>query len=135
MQGTWNWKSGEFRTPQFSGNEIGDKLQDDMAFIKLFGDHAQSCFGKCRTTVTFTGAPNQILSGSLKVIAPEKVQKVVQIEQGNAVRVNERTGGISQGFFVVKCYPTSFGAGRMTKTYTIPKLLIYARERKLDEPL
>ena len=135
MQGTWNWKSGEFRTPQFSGNEIGDKLQDDMAFIKLFGDHAQSCFGKCKTTVTFTGAPNQILSGSLKVIAPEKVQKVVQIEQGNAVRVNERTGGISQGFFVVKCYPTSFGAGRMTKTYTIPKLLIYARERKLDEPL
>ncbi len=135
-QGVANWSAGEFRLPSFSGAELGNKIDDDDAFIKLFGENAENCYGKCKTTVTFTGAPNQILSGDLHVYAPEKVEKQIQIDaSSNPITINERTGGIKNGFIIVKCYPSSPGNGRVTLTYSVPTLLIYARERDLDDPL
>ena len=134
IQGTSTYNAGEFRI-SFSGKEIGDKpINDDMDFVKLYGDHCENCWGQCETEITLTGAPNQILSGNIRVYAPAYTERTMTVN-GKTVAMNERTGGIDQGLLVVHCTPIDPGAGRFTKCMSLPSLIIYARERKLDEPM
>ena len=129
-QGLVKFTAGEFRKPSFSGKEIGNKLADDYAFVQLFGEHCEGCRGQCETEVTLTGAPNQIISGHLTFIAKDITER--EIDTGTSkVYYKERTGGIDQGIMIVSCYPASAGAGRMTLCYSVPELLIYAKEAKL----
>ena len=80
--------------------------------------------------MTLTGAPNQIISGHLTFIAKDITER--EIDTGTSkVYYKERTGGIDQGIMIVSCYPASAGAGRMTLCYSVPELLIYAKEAKL----
>jgi len=129
-QGLVKFTAGEFRKPPFSGKEIGDKFEDDHAFIELFGEHCEGCRGQCQTEVTLTGAPNQVVSGHLTFIAEAETER--ELDTGTStVYYKERTGGIDQGLIVVSCAPVDASAGRMTLCYSVPELLIYAKESQL----
>ena len=108
--------SGEFRKPTFMGNEIADK-SDDESFRALFGENQSNCRGLCKTEVTFTGAPNRIIWGTITVTAP-------------AQKDNKPNGGLKNGCIIVSCPPSDDGEGLCTETVGIPKLLIYAKERE-----
>lgn len=127
-QGTVKFNAGEFRLPAFTGKELVGKPNNDQVFIDLFGDCACNCRGKCSTEVTFTGPANYVISGHVTVRAPKKTTRTMKVG-GQEVKYEELTGGIKQGFLIVKCTPSSIVAGRMTKCYSLPKLLIYAKER------
>jgi hypothetical protein len=47
-----------------------DKRDSDESFVKLYGENCSNCFGICETELTFTGAPNKILSGYITAAAP-----------------------------------------------------------------
>ena len=129
IQGTVHFNAGEFRKPAFNGKElVGTKIDSDKEFIELFGDHCERCFGKCTTEVTFTGVPLFLLTGHIDVQAPAVTKHEVSFG-GQTYEYVERTGGIDQGMFVVRCAPITSGDGRMTKCYKKPTLLIYAKER------
>ena len=117
----YSFNSGEFVKPAFTGKELAKEFGNDQAFVDLFGDHAENCDRTCTTMVTFTGAPNQVLSGKYVVRAPA--------ETTGSQGYRERTGGISNGFIVVSAAPESAPSGKMTICYGIPKLIIYAKER------
>ena len=134
-QGQVNYNAGEFRRPVFCGSEIHDKLNDDQAFVDLFGPHCENCIGRCETEMIFTGAPNKIISGEIKVEAPAYAKRTIQLGNGESIVYSERTGGIDQGMLVVKCAPASTGDGRMTKCVGLPKLLIYAKEKSMDNSI
>lgn len=131
IQGTVKFSAGEFRKPPFSGKEIGGSMDDDGAFVKLFGEHCEGCRGQCETEVTLTGAPNQIVSGHLVFVARAVTKRTVDAGNGKKIHYEERTGGIDQGIIVVSCSPTDAAGGRMTLCYSVPELLIYAKESKL----
>ena len=132
IQGTHNYNAGEFRKPAFTGREICDKINDDQAFVDLFGPHCENCFGKCETEVTFTGAANKIISGNIRVEAPAYSTRTIKLNDGTQLTYKERTGGLDNGILIVRCNPVSYGEGRMTKCVGLPKLLIYARERNMN---
>ena len=127
-QGTVKFNAGEFRIPAFTGKELIFHEDSDQVFIDLFGDCACNCWGKCSTEVTFTGPANYVISGHITVEAPEKTTRTVKFGD-NTVEYEELTGGIKQGFLIVQCCPLYIGHGRMTKCYSLPKLLVYAKER------
>ena len=130
IQGVTNYSAGEFRKPSFTGKEICDQLENDDAFIKLFGDHCESCYGQCETEVTLTGAPNRIISGTLEFTAQAESRGSVYVG-GQTMYYKERTGGLDKGMLIVSCSPVSSGGGRMTVCYGIPELLIYAKEAQI----
>lgn len=121
--------SGEFRRPNLVGNEIAND-NDDNSFVKLFGDNQSLCIGKCQTDVVFTGTPNRIIHGVINVTAKDYTDKTIQIDKNTQVTIKERTGGLRNGCFIVKCPPADAGEGLCTETWKLPKLLIYAKERK-----
>ena len=125
-----NYSAGEFRKPSFTGKEICNQLENDDAFIKLFGDHCESCYGQCETEVTLTGAPNRIISGTLEFTAKAVSRGSVYVG-GKTIYYKERTGGLDNGMLIVSCSPVSSGGGRMTVCYGIPELLIYAKEAQI----
>ena len=125
--------SGEFRKPKFIGNEIATN-NDDMAFVELFGDAQSKCFGRCVTDVTFTGAPNRILSGDIVVVAKAYTQRTINTGNGD-VTYYERTGGLANGCLIVKCPPADAGEGLCTETMGLPKIIIYAKERNPKDPV
>lgn len=130
IQGVTRYNAGEFRKPSFTGKEICDQMENDDAFIKLFGDHCESCHGQCETEVTLTGAPNRIISGTLEFTAKAVSRGSVYVG-GKTIYYKERTGGLDKGMLVVSCSPVSSGGGRMTICYGIPELLIYAKEAQI----
>lgn len=121
--------SGEFRKPTFMGNEIADKDNDD-AFVELFGNHQEGCWGRCQTEMVFTGAPNRIISGKISVKAKDYTQKTVQLDENKSVTYYERTGGLNNGCLIVKIPVTNASGGLDTQTMGLPTLLIYAKEKK-----
>ena len=125
--------SGEFRKPQFMGNEIAND-NDDNAFVELFGEAQSRCYGRCVTDVTFTGAPNRILSGNINVEAKAYTQRTVDTGNGT-ITYYERTGGLANGCLIVKCPPADAGEGLCTETMGLPTIIIYAKERSLKEPV
>lgn len=129
IQGTVHFNAGEFRKPAFNGKElVGTNLLYDDAFIALFGEHCERCYGKCSTEVTLTGPPNFLISGHVVFEAPATTRHEIDFN-GKQYEYVERTGGIDQGMLVVRCAPISSGDGRVTKCYKKPTLLIYAKER------
>ena len=126
-QGTVKFNAGEFRLPAFTGKELVFKDDDDQIFIDLFGECACNCRGKCYTDMTFTGPANYVISGHITVEAPKKTTRTIQFGD-SVIQYEELTGGIRQGFLVVRCTPSSIQSGRMTKCYSLPKLLIYAKD-------
>lgn len=122
--------AGEFRKPFFTGKEIGDKIDDDDAFVSLFGEHCESCYGRCETEITLTGAPNQILSGRLEFVAKAVTKRSVDVG-GKTLYYKERTGGLDKGIIIVSCAPVSSGGGRMTLCYSLPEIVIYAKEAEI----
>lgn len=125
------YPGGEFGKPPLNGSEIKADVDNDQSFVDLFGDHCELCMGKCKTKVAFTGAPNKVLSGSILVRAKAITEKTVSIDANTNMKISERTGGLNSGIIIVKCHPVDAGAGRVTLTYNIPTLLIYAKERKI----
>lgn len=125
--------SGEFRKPQFMGNEIAND-NNDNAFVELFGEAQSRCYGRCVTDVTFTGAPNRILSGNINVEAKAYTQRTVDTGNGT-ITYYERTGGLANGCLIVKCPPADAGEGLCTETMGLPTIIIYAKERSLKEPV
>ena len=131
MQGVVNWTAGEFRKPNFTGKEIHEAgIDDDMAFVNLYGENCENCYGQCETEITLTGAPNQIISGDLLFWAEEKTTNEVNVN-GKILKYEEKTGGLANGILIVSCAPTDPGEGRVTLTYDIPEIVIYAKESQL----
>ena len=130
-QGVVNWTAGEFRKPNFTGKEIHEAgIDDDMAFVNLYGENCENCYGQCETEITLTGAPNQIISGDLLFWAEEKTTNEVNVN-GKILKYEEKTGGLKNGILIVSCAPTDPGEGRVTLTYDIPEIVIYAKESQL----
>lgn len=129
-QGSVQWTAGEFRKPSFTGKEIAGKMDDDKAFVDLFGQYAENCYGQCETEMTITGAPNKILSGELRFYAKGVTETSMDLGNGTTLKYSENTGGIKQGFLIVSCAPISTETGRDTVCYSVPELLIYAKEAK-----
>ena len=129
-QGVTSWSAGEFRLPSFTGKELGDSVDDDSVFVKLYGEHCENCFGQCETEVTLTGAPNRIISGHLQFRAAATTRRTIDVG-GKKVVYEEPTGGLDNSIIVVSCAPSDAGNGRMTKCYSLPEIVIYAHERQL----
>jgi hypothetical protein len=82
-----------------------------------------------------TGFPNQIFDTNFYVVAPALTEKTVHTGGGNLLKYYERTGGLKDGLVIVKCAPSPGNENeRTTKCYSIPTLLIYAKDRYTDEP-
>lgn len=129
-------KSGKFNYGQFTGSELARTSCDkDEDFISLFGENCTRLRGKCVTEMVFVGAPNKVISGNINVYAADKTIKKVQIDKdkNHTVTLYERTGGIRSGILIVKVMPQKSKTNRVTITYGMPKLYIYARERKMTE--
>ena len=131
LQGSFKTNAGEFRAPTFGGGQLQRDGGTDQAFVDMFGKEATKCMGVCTSEITLTGAPNQIITGTITVKAQAITKKSINVGGTTYVR-NERTGGIKNGFIIVQCAPVN-SARRSTLCYEIPTLLIYARDSFEDE--
>ena len=139
-QGQWKFNAGQFRIPSFNGSELigfgsemGTKVDD--RFISLFGKNCTRCMGICTTQVTLIGPPDAIISGDIIVKAPK--EKVYKIKTGNGTgyTYTQRTGGIEKGIIICSVSPSKNNVGRVTKCYTKPKLVIFAKQAKKYDKL
>ena len=88
--------------------------------------------GRCRTEVTFYGAPEQILSGTIWVKAPAYTTKTINTGSGT-VTIRERTGGLKYGCFIFKL-PVRPCQGRKSVSWSKPTIIVYAKERNPSDP-
>ena len=131
---SWELYKGGFLPPNLMSTALGDHVDDDSYFLDMFGENNSAIGGKCKTQVTFYGAPDQVVSGEIIVSAPKKRTRTIDFGGGKKVVENERTGGIAQGGFIVKCVVEKC-KGRQTLAYSKPTLVVFARERHPSEPL
>lgn len=129
VQGGWNYNAGQFRTPNFIGNQIAGFFNKDEKFTQLFGQNCEGCYGICETQVTFVGRPDSILSGQITVRAPEKTTYNINLGGGKKYKYEQLTGGIKNGIIICSMAPVGT-EGRVTKCYSKPKLVIFAKESK-----
>ena len=121
-----------YRYFKIFGNEGGvgnynTSVDNDKFFVDQFGEYCRSVRGTCKTEVTFYGAPDQILSGTIWVKAPAYTTK--KIDTGsNIVTLKERTGGIAGGCFIFKMVNKEC-KGRKTLAWSKPTIVVYAKER------
>ena len=123
------FNAGQFRV-NFSPSALNssENRKSDESFVKLYGENCSNCFGVCETELTFTGAPNQILSGYITAAAPAQTERYIDAGNGIKYTYKQKTGGIKNGLIIARCQVTNTGAGRMTKTYNVPKLIIFAKD-------
>ena len=122
---------GKFGVPKFASTTLGKTVDDDKFFVELFGKNCRNVQGRCRTEVTFYGAPDKILSGTIWVTAPAYTTKLINTGSGS-VSIKERTGGIANGCFVIKLMNKKC-SGRKTLAWGKPTIVVYARERNPSE--
>lgn len=86
--------------------------------------------------VTLYGTPSTILSGDLAVYARDYTTRTYTSEDGTQVVTRERTGGYRSGSFVFRLtIPEAVSNARKSVMCSVPDVLVYLRERSLDEPL
>ena len=118
---------GNFMVPNLASTTLGTTVDNDKFFVDQFGEYCRSVRGTCKTEVTFYGAPDQILSGTIWVKAPAYTTK--KIDTGsNIVTLKERTGGIAGGCFIFKMVNKEC-KGRKTLAWSKPTIVVYAKER------
>jgi hypothetical protein len=59
-----------------------EKRDSDQSFVNLYGVNCTNCLGRCTTELTFTGAPDQILSGYITAKAPKETTRTVNVGNG-----------------------------------------------------
>lgn len=126
---TTQYTAGQFRksfAPDALVHSPGGGTDED--FVNLYGNHCEGCIGLCTTQVTFTGAPNKILSGNITIKAPKETKRTINVGGGKSYTYTQKTGGINQGLLIVRCTPSGDSGGRMTKCYNIPEIIIYAKD-------
>lgn len=118
---------GKFMVPNLSSTTLGTTVDNDKFFVEQFGTNCRRITGTCFTEVTFYGAPDQVLSGTIWAKAPAYTTK--KIDTGNGtVLIKERTGGIADGCLIFKVMPKKC-KGRKTLAYSMPTIVVYAKER------
>lgn len=135
-----NWgeiKSGKFDWGMFTGSELAQSNKNvEKDFKSLFGTYGSNLKGHCTTEMTFVGAPNKVISGKIKVYAKPITEKEVRIDANTTIKTWQRTGGIGDGILIVSVQPNLNGEqGRLTVTHGMPKLYIYAKDRKPTDPI
>ena len=118
---------GNFLVPNLASTTLGKTVDNDKFFVGQFGEHCRAVRGTCKTEVTFYGAPDKILSGTIWVAAPAYTTK--KIDTGsNIVTLRERTGGIADGCIIFKMVNKEC-KGRKTLAWGKPLIVVYAKER------
>lgn len=125
---------GSFSLPDIPSTYLGKTVDNDKYFRDKFGENNSNIIGRCVTEVTFFGAPDKVISGSIAVVAPAITEYTIDAGNGESITVKERTGGIENGCIIVKTVIPE-RKGRATLAYSKPTLIIYARERKIDDPI
>ena len=125
--------AGKFLPPNLPTTVLGKAVDNDQLFIDQFGPNCTRFKGFCHTEMLFKGAPDQVLSGEIRVRAKAYDTRIINYGEGTAT-LTERTGGMKSGILIAKMEikPTT---GRKTFAYSLPKLLIYARDRAQTDPL
>ena len=118
---------GYFLPPELKSTTLGQTVDNDKFFVDQFGENLRYIRGRCKTEVTFYGAPEQILSGTIRVKAPAYTTKVINTGSGSVV-TRERTGGIKDGCLVFKLGVKEC-KGRKTLAWNKPTIIVYAKER------
>jgi hypothetical protein len=91
--------------------------------------------GKASGTVTFYGTPSTMLSGSAVVFAKAYTTKTYSAD-GQTATTYERTGGFRRGAFTFRLGVADQVSNKRTGIMCgVPKVLVFARERQLDETL
>jgi len=131
-----------------SGNELGPGQWDDNSVMGLFtghgngfntadlGPHAR-LGGRVRGGVTMYGPPNSILSGDVLVYAKAQTERSYHLGPGvDPLVTRERTGGYASGAFVFRLtIDGTWASGRKSVSCSVPRVVIYLRERNMDESL
>lgn len=91
--------------------------------------------GYATGTVTLYGSPGVFLSGSLAVYAKAYTSRSYNTSDG-PVKTYERTGGLYSGalFFQI-LVDDLVTSGRKSVSCSVPKLLVYLKERPLTQPI
>lgn len=131
--GTQTITGGYFQVPNLKSTTLGTTVDNDKFFVDQFGENLTRIVGRCRTEVTFYGAPEQVLSGTIWVKAPAYTTKVIDTGAG-AITVRERTGGLKHGCFIFKM-PIKPCKGRKSLCWSKPVIIVYAKERNPSDPL
>ncbi len=125
---------GYFRiSPCLKSSALGNTVDNDKFFVDQFGENLTGVIGLCRTEVTFYGAPEQVVSGTIWVKAPAYTTKVIDTGSGEAVTIRERTGGIKNGCLIFKL-PIKPCKGRKSLCWSAPTIVVYAKERNPSDP-
>ena len=124
---------GYFQVPNLKSTTLGTTVDNDKFFVDQFGENLTKIVGRCRTEVTFYGAPDQVISGTIWVKAPAYTTKVIDTGSGS-VTIRERTGGIKNGCFIFKM-PVRPCKGRKSLCWSKPTIIVYAKDRNPSDPL
>ena len=124
---------GYFQVPNLASTTLGTTVDNDKFFVDQFGENLTHVVGLCRTEVTFYGAPDQVISGTIWVKAPAYTTKVIDTGSGS-VTIRERTGGIKNGCFIFKM-PVRPCKGRKSLCWSKPTIIVYAKDRNPSDPL
>ena len=133
----------DYRMTWLSGDELGPGASDKSSVMNVFsgGKGADlsdlgpnsALSGLAAGTVTLYGMPNTILAGDLLVYAKDYAERTYHLPGNQTVDMAERTGGFRSGAVV---FTLSIGqsvtAGRKGIMCSVPRLLVYVRERDLD---
>lgn len=124
---------GYFIKPNFRGDELGSNYNDNKYFSELFGESCSKISGRCEGEISIYGKPDVIISGRKRFKAPAYRKLVYKTPKGE-LAYNERTGGLKRNGFVVgiRVRPKN---KRQTLAWEQPTIVVYARERNLDEDL
>jgi hypothetical protein len=129
-----------------AGDELGAGKWSDSDVMGLFTGNRGSAVselgpgasigGPVTGDVTLYGSPNTILSGNVYVYAKAVTTRTYNLPEGGTVTTKERTGGFRSGAFVFRLEVNGSVSGKRTGiTCGVPRVLIYMRERGLEEPI
>lgn len=108
-----------------TGTELGNNWSIGR-FREIFGEHATLVGRKVTGQVTIYGACDTVISGSITVQAPATTTHTI-----GTYSWTENTGGISEAGFLIEVNVNEAGGERKTLAYSIPDVLIYAKEKLL----
>lgn len=114
---------GTWKMPEIAYGAL--TTDNDSQFVGFFGANNSKIKGRAKTTVTFVGGPNKIISDDIYVKA---LARTIRYNKVTEQYTYERTGGIKNGCLIVWLKPQKC-EGRKTLAYTVPRLIIYAGDR------
>ncbi|MGQ4893430.1 MAG: hypothetical protein ACP6IQ_02255 [Candidatus Njordarchaeia archaeon] len=143
---------GNFKIGYIYGNELPAKGWTEGEISKLFGGMTQKwagigekapatkITGKATGEAYIYGPPKKVISGKIPVYAPKMIKREYIIDGKNKVVTYERTGGLL--YTGMAFGPLSMLDGLKTNEkgrrgicYSPPELIVYLRERDLEEEI